>query len=78
MPMVSSCREDVSGGTPTATPNCSSTSADPVRLVTARLPCFATGSPAAAATIAAAVEMLNEPQPSPPVPQVSATTTCVV
>ena len=34
----------------------------------ARLPCFATGTPAAATTSEAAVEMLNVPLPSPPVP----------
>ncbi len=34
----------------------------------ARLPCFATGVPAAATTSDAAVEMLNVPLPSPPVP----------
>ena len=35
------------------------------------MPCFATRAPAAAATIAATVEMLNVPERSPPVPQVS-------
>jgi len=35
------------------TPNSASTSAEPVRLVMLRLPCFATLAPAAAATIAA-------------------------
>ena len=53
------------------TPRAASASADPVRLVTARLPCLATGTPAAATTSAAAVLMLNVPEPSPPVPQVS-------
>ena len=53
------------------TPNSTSTSADPVLLVILRLPCFATEIPAAAATIAAAVLMLNVPLPSPPVPHVS-------
>ena len=53
------------------TPKCSRTSAEPVLLETARLPCFATGRPAAATTIAVAVEILNVPEPSPPVPQVS-------
>ena len=37
----------------------------------ARLPCFATGIPAAATTSAAVVEMLNVPEPSPPVPTTS-------
>ena len=53
-------------------PNRSSTSADPQSEVTDRLPCLATGSPAAAATKATAVETLIDPDPSPPVPQVSA------
>ena len=66
----------VAGAASMHTPSCSRTSADPVRLDTARLPCLAIGRPAAATTIAAAVEMLNEPEPSPPVPQVSAMTAC--
>ena len=37
----------------------------------ARLPCLTTGTPQAATTIAAAVEMLTVPAPSPPVPHVS-------
>ena len=53
------------------TPRTSSTSAEPQRELAARFPCFATRAPAAAATIAAAVEILNVPLPSPPVPQVS-------
>ncbi len=36
-----------------------------------RLPCLATGTPQAATTNEATVEMLNVPAPSPPVPQVS-------
>ena len=43
----------------------------PARLEAARLPCFATGTPAPATTKAAAVEMLKVSAPSPPVPQVS-------
>jgi len=54
-----------------STPRASSTSAEPHLLLTARLPCFTTGAPAPAATIAAAVLMLNVNAPSPPVPQVS-------
>ncbi|MMZ60154.1 hypothetical protein D1872_222290 [compost metagenome] len=53
------------------TPSASSTSALPLLLDTARLPCLATRTPPAAATSAAAVEMLNVPPPSPPVPHVS-------
>ena len=53
------------------TPSASRTSADPHRDETDRLPCLATGTPPAAATRAAAVEMLIVSAPSPPVPQVS-------
>ena len=52
-------------------PRASRTSADPHAEVTARLPCLATVAPAAAATRAAAVEMLKVPLESAPVPQVS-------
>ena len=60
-----------SSGRSIATPRASSTSALPQRLEIERLPCLATRTPAAAATSAAAVETLNVPRPSPPVPQVS-------
>ncbi len=53
------------------TPSCSSKSALPHLLDTDRLPCLKTGMPAAAATMATVVEMLNVLAPSPPVPQVS-------
>ena len=53
------------------TPSSASTSAEPLRLVMLRLPCLATGTPAAAATIAAVVLMLNSFEPPPPVPHVS-------
>ena len=53
------------------TPSASSTSAEPEREVIARLPCLATGTPAAATTRAAVVEMLNVPLRSPPVPTTS-------
>ncbi len=46
-------------------------SADPERDEAARFPCLATAQPQAAATRAAVVEMLNVPEPSPPVPAVS-------
>ena len=55
------------------TPSSASTSAEPLRLVMLRLPCLATGTPAAAATIAAVVLTLNIFEPPPPVPQVSST-----
>ena len=58
------------------TPRAASTSAEPLRLVMPRLPCLATGTPAAAATRAAAVEMLKVCEPSPPVPQVSIKSPC--
>ena len=68
-----SCRilADAPTGRSTRTPNASSTSMLPARLEAARLPCFATGTPAPATTKAAAVETLKVPAPSPPVPQVS-------
>ena len=64
----------ISGGASMLTPRASSTSALPQLLETARLPCLATVTPAAATTKAAVVEMLNVLQPSPPVPQVSTMT----
>ena len=57
-------------------PRASRTSAEPHEEVTARLPCLATLAPAAAATRAAAVEMLKLPLASPPVPQVSTSASC--
>ena len=55
------------------TPRASSTSALPQRLEMARLPCLATGIPAAATMKATVVEILKVWAPSPPVPQVSIT-----
>ena len=52
-------------------PSASRTSAAPQRLLAARLPCLATGTPQAATTNAEVVEMLNEPERSPPVPTIS-------
>ena len=60
-----------SGDSSSAKPSASSTSAEPDADETARLPCLATPAPAAAATRAAAVEMLIVAWPSPPVPAVS-------
>ena len=54
-----------------STPSASSTSALPLREVNDRLPCFAIGTPAPAATNAAAVEILNVVTVPPPVPAVS-------
>src|SRR5580658_8699673 len=50
------------------TPRAASTSAAPERDDSARLPCLATGTPAPATISAAQVEILNEPEASPPVP----------
>ena len=52
------------------TPSSASTSAEPLRLVTLRLPCLATGTPTAAITRAAVVLTLNSWLPPPPVPTV--------
>ena len=68
----SSIERSICGGSrPSRKPSASSTSADPEAEDTARFPCFATPAPAAAATRAAVVEMLNVRAPSPPVPAVS-------
>ena len=64
-------REIVSGDASIFTPSSLSTSAEPEREEIARLPCFATGTPAPATTKAAQVETLKVPLPSPPVPHVS-------
>src|SRR3954470_19073832 len=53
------------------TPKASRTSALPHALEAARLPCFATRAPAAAATIDESVEMLMLFERSPPVPTMS-------
>ena len=53
------------------TPSAVSTSAAPERDDSARLPCLATGTPAPATMSAAQVEILNEPEASPPVPTTS-------
>ena len=71
MPISRMARPYCSNGKSIRTPNASSTSADPLRELTARFPCFATRAPAAATTMAAAVEILNVFEPSPPVPHVS-------
>src|SRR5512137_1341361 len=57
------------GGRSIGTPSADNTSADPDRLEIDRFPCFATGTPTEAVTNEAAVLMLNEFDPSPPVPQ---------
>src|SRR5690242_5007980 len=60
-----------SGASSMLTPKAASTSAAPERDDKARLPCLATGTPAPATISAAQVEILNEPEASPPVPTTS-------
>ena len=73
MPTSSMHRFTEAGLSSSFTPFASSMSALPTVLEAARLPCFATFTPQAAVTTAAAVEMLNVPIPSPPVPTTSTT-----
>ena len=61
------------GDTMIFTPSASSTSAAPLLLDAARFPCFATGTPPAAITMADVVEILKELDWSPPVPTISST-----
>ena len=65
-----------SGSISIFTPNALRTSALPLWLEIARVPCFATGIPVPATTNAAVVEILNVCAPSPPVPEVSTTKGC--
>ena len=67
MPASRMQREIASGASSMRTPSAASTSAAPQREDSARLPCLATGTPAPATMKAAQVEMLNEPDASPPV-----------
>ena len=53
------------------TPSSANTSALPHLLETDLFPCLATVTPAPAATSEATVEILNVPEPSPPVPHIS-------
>jgi hypothetical protein len=55
-------------------PSASKTSCEPERDDRARLPCLATFTPQAARISAAEVDTLTEPEPSPPVPQLSSST----
>src|SRR5436190_11788363 len=72
-PMPACCTQwpTLSGGRSILTPSEASTSAAPERDDSARLPCFATGTPQPATMRAAQVETLTEPEPSPPVPTTS-------
>ena len=72
-PWVASQEATSSGERSTRIPKASKTSAAPDLDVIARLPCFATHAPAAAATKATVVEMLKVFSWSPPVPQTSST-----
>src|SRR6202012_4029312 len=56
---------------PILTPSDDSTSGAPKRDDSARLPCWATGTPAPATMNEAQVDTLTEPEPSPPVPTTS-------
>ena len=71
MPTSRTQRATPSGPRSMTTPSDSSTSTEPHFDDAARPPCFATVAPAAAVTIAAMVDTLTVPAPSPPVPQVS-------
>src|SRR6266849_4014305 len=76
MPTSSTQRPTWAADSSRFTPSVSTTSAEPqsdaaVRPDIERLPCLATLRPAPATTNAVAVEMLNVPEASPPVPQVS-------
>ena len=71
MPASAMQRPIASGVRSMLTPSAASTSAAPERDDSARLPCLATGTPAPATMSAAQVEMLNEPEASPPVPTTS-------
>src|SRR5712691_6584150 len=76
MPTSSTQRPTWAADSSRFTPSASTTSAEPqsdaaVRPDIERLPCLATLRPAPATTNAVAVEMLNVPEASPPVPQVS-------
>ena len=64
-------RRTSSGDRSIRTPRASSTSAAPDFDDALRLPCLATGTPAAAVTIVAIVEMFTEFDRSPPVPTMS-------
>ena len=68
MPVSAKTFSATAGSSPSFTPSTSSVSAAPEREVAERLPCFATGTPAAATTKETAVEMFSVPSPSPPVP----------
>src|SRR5213594_1660943 len=71
MPTSSTQRATFAGVRSRLMPSVSTTSAEPQSDDTDRLPCLATFKPAPATTKAVAVETLNVPAASPPVPHVS-------
>src|SRR5678815_483801 len=76
MPISFRAVSECFGSAETLTPNSVRTSALPDLLLAARLPCLATGRPAAAITKAAAVETLNVLALLEPVPAVSIKQLC--
>src|SRR5437870_2657481 len=70
-PVVPRHAPRTAAGSSSRTPSASRTSDPPAAPESARLPCWATGTPAPATTSPAAVETLNVEAPSPPVPHVS-------
>ena len=68
MPTSSTDFSTLAGSNIMFTPRHSNTSAAPLLLEIALLPCFAIGTPAPAATKADVVEILKVFVPSPPVP----------
>ena len=77
MPTSSRQRSTVSGAAATSTPSASNRSALPQALDTERLPCLAMRTPDAASTSAASDDTLSVRCRSPPVPQVSNTSSYV-
>ena len=73
MPFSTIDASTFSAGASRFTPSSANTSAEPQRLVAARLPCLAIATPAPAATKQLVVEMLKVFEPSPPVPTTSTT-----
>src|SRR6202012_1671694 len=71
MPVSLTQRPTWAGVISILTPSEASTSAAPERDDSARLPCFATGTPQPPTMNEAQVETLTEPEPSPPVPTTS-------
>src|SRR5215468_10089338 len=71
MPTSSTHCATFAGDSSTLMPSVSTTSAEPHSEDNERLPCLATLSPAPATTKAVAVDTLNVPDASPPVPHVS-------